>query len=247
VDARSAPHTAATAPPADALDLRAALLLLEHAGLSPPAGAAPGSTGWWQALIDGLCELSSRDPLTGLANRRPFELTLAGELGRVARAGEQALLLTLDVDHFKQVNDRHGHAVGDLVLKTVAAVLVDCVRPMDTVARIGGEEFAIVLPNCLPGVGPTVAERVRRRIAEHRVPLPDGSSLAVTVSLGGAFAPPWVRSSPAVWLERADRQLYRAKAEGRNRACFEAVAVTEVSAEEKGLLFSAPMPLQDAE
>jgi diguanylate cyclase (GGDEF)-like protein len=249
VDARSAPDlsSAAAAPAADALDLRAALQLLEHAGLSPPADAAPGSTAWWQALVDGLCELSSRDPLTGLANRRPFELTLARELGRVARAGEQALLLTLDIDHFKQVNDRHGHAVGDLVLKAVAAVLVDAVRPMDTVARIGGEEFAIVLPNCLPGVGPTVAERVRRRIAEHRVPLPDGSSLAVTVSLGGAFAPPWVRSSPAVWLERADRQLYRAKAEGRNRACFEPVAVTEVSAEEKGLLFSAPIPLQDAE
>jgi diguanylate cyclase (GGDEF)-like protein len=227
------------------LNVQAALQLVRHAGLELPADAEPGSAAWLQALIDALCQLSSRDPLTGLANRRPFELTLARELGRVARAGEQALLLTLDIDHFKRVNDTCGHAAGDLVLKAVAEVLTDCVRPMDTVARIGGEEFAIVLPNCLPGFGPAVAERVRRRVAERRVTLPDGSSLSVTVSLGGAFAPPWVRSTPSLWLERADRQLYQAKAQGRNRACFEPTVSSQVSAEEKGLLFSGPMPLQD--
>jgi diguanylate cyclase (GGDEF)-like protein len=243
----SPPLRDADAARAEALDLQAALQLVRHAGLELPADAEPGSPAWLQALIDALCQLSSRDPLTGLANRRPFELTLAGELGRVARAGEQALLLTLDIDHFKAVNDTHGHAAGDLVLKAVAEVLVDCVRPMDTVARIGGEEFAIVLPNCLPSVGPTVAERVRRRVSEREVELPDGSAITVTVSLGGAFAPPWVRSTPALWLERADRQLYQAKAQGRNRACFEPVESSVVSAEEKGLLFSVPMPLQDAE
>lgn len=227
------------------LDLRAALQLVAQSGrtLPEPRGAAP----WLQALIDALCELSSRDPLTGLANRRQFELALAQELGRVARSGDPSLLLTLDIDHFKRINDTHGHAAGDAVLKAVAARLLECVRPMDTVARVGGEEFAIVLPHCSPSFGPTVAERIRRRIASQRIALPDGREITVTVSLGGAFAPPWVRSTPALWLERADQQLYRAKAEGRNRACFEPVTQVEVSAEERGLLFSAPMPLQDSE
>ncbi len=227
------------------LDLRAALQLVAQSGRELPD--TRDAARWLQALVDALCELSSRDPLTGLANRRQFELALVQELGRVARSGDPSLLLTLDIDHFKRVNDTHGHAAGDAVLKAVAARLLECVRPMDTVARVGGEEFAIVLPHCSPSFGPAVAERIRRRVESHRVALPDGSEITVTVSLGGAFAPPWVRSSPALWLERADQQLYRAKAEGRNRACFEPVAQAEVSAEERGLLFSAPMPLQESE
>jgi diguanylate cyclase (GGDEF)-like protein len=219
------------------LDLDAALLLLQHSGRSLPQGAPVGSVAWLQALIDGLCELSSRDPLTGLANRRSFELELQRELDRVARAGESALVLMLDIDHFKRVNDRHGHAAGDMVLKAVARALVDSVRPMDTVARFGGEEFAIILPNCPPAFGEAVAERVRHTIERRSIAIVPGQSLHVTASLGGAFAPQWVRSSAALWIERADRQLYRAKASGRNRACLEQTLASQVSAEEKGLLF----------
>ena len=229
-------------PPASSPALRteAALSLIEQAGLPAPEGI-PGSAPWLQSLIDTLCQLSSRDALTGLANRRHFASVLSRELDRVARAGEPALLLMVDVDHFKSVNDRHGHATGDLVLKEVAQILLHCVRPMDTVARIGGEEFAVTLPNCPPAFGPMVAERMRARI--ERTPI--GAGLAdpihVTVSLGGAFAPQWVRSQLALWLERADRQLYRAKQAGRNRVEIEPCAVSNVSAEEKRLL-SAPLP-----
>jgi diguanylate cyclase (GGDEF)-like protein len=219
------------------LDLDAALLLLQHSGRSLPQGAPVGSDAWLQALIDGLCEISSRDPLTGLANRRSFELELQRELDRVARAGESALVLMLDIDHFKRVNDRHGHGAGDMVLKAVARALVDSVRPMDTVARFGGEEFAIILPNCPPAFGEAVAERVRHTIERRSIAIAPGQSLHVTASLGGAFAPQWVRSSAALWIERADRQLYRAKASGRNRACLEQTLASQVSAEEKGLLF----------
>jgi hypothetical protein len=116
----------------------------------------------------------------------------------------------------------------------VAHALVDSVRPMDLVARMGGEEFAIMLPNCPSAFGATVAERVRRRI-EH-MPVhrwAPGPADQVTVSIGGAFAPQWVRSTPALWMERADQQLYRAKAEGRNLCCLEPVAVSLVSNEEK--------------
>lgn len=218
------------------MQLDTALQLLRQSGHGLPEGT-PGSAAWLQSLIDALVDMSSRDALTGLANRRSFELALAREIDRVARAGEPALLLALDIDHFKRVNDTHGHASGDLVLKAVAKALLDCVRPMDLVARVGGEEFAIVMPNCPATFGQAVAERVRRRVEAMPVAIGVSQQIQVSVSIGGAFAPQWVRSSPALWIERADIQLYRAKAEGRNRVCLEPSAVSVVSAEEKALLF----------
>ena len=219
------------------LRLNAALQLLQLAGHQLPDDLTADSVPWLQAVIDGLCDLSSRDALTGLANRRQFELTLAREIDRVARAGEPALVLMADVDHFKKVNDTHGHPAGDQVLKAVAQALLDCVRPMDTVARFGGEEFAIILPNCPAAFGQTVAERIRRKVELRPVTVAHGVDVSVTISLGGAFAPQWVRSSAALWVERADRQLYLAKSTGRNRACLEQPAISQVSAEEKGMLF----------
>ena len=219
------------------LRLAAALQLLGQAGQVLPERDVVGKAAWMQALIDGLCELSSRDPLTGLSNRRQFELALASEIDRVARAGEPALVLMIDIDHFKHINDNHGHPAGDLVLQGVAQTLKDCIRPMDTLARFGGEEFAMILPNCPPLFGLAVAERVRTKVMGCTVEVSPGQEVGVTVSIGGAFAPQWVRSSAALWIERADQHLYRAKGEGRNRACLEQPVVSPVSAEEKGLLF----------
>lgn len=224
------------------LRLDGALNLLNQAGWVAPAGADVGSMQWLQAIIDGLCDVSSRDALTGLSNRRQFESAINREVDRVARNGEPALLLVLDIDHFKKVNDTHGHAAGDEVIKAVAASLQECVRPMDTVARVGGEEFAIILPNCPPAFGQTVAERIRMKVAGQTVAIIGGESLAVTVSIGGAFAPQWVRSSAVLWTERADQQLYKAKAQGRNQTCLEMPPLTVVSAEEKGLLFAGFSP-----
>lgn len=219
-------------------DLRmdVALQLLLQAGVAEPAGPR-GSAAWLQGVIDALVDLSSRDALTGLANRRSFEVALGREIDRVARSGEPALLLMLDIDHFKRVNDTHGHGAGDLVIKAVAASLLECVRPMDLVARTGGEEFAIVLPNCAPAFGETVAERIRRRVAQMPIAFGAEAPLRVTISIGGAFAPQWVRSAAPLWMERADQQLYRAKAQGRNLVCLEPTAVSVVSNDEKRLLF----------
>ena len=223
-------------PPATpSLRLDGALQLLQQSGRVLPGREDPA---WLQAVLDALCDLSSRDALTGLANRRQFEIALAREIDRVARAGEPALVLMIDIDHFKRVNDTYGHPAGDRVLQVVALRLLDCVRPMDTVARYGGEEFAIILPNCPPAFGLAVAERIRRRVEQQTVSIDGGATISVTISLGGAFAPQWVRSTAALWLARADEQLYRAKAEGRNLACLEEPTDSQVSAEEKSLLFS---------
>jgi diguanylate cyclase len=223
---------------AEGMRLEPALSLLVQAGWGLPADLAIGSPQWLQAVIDGLCEISSRDALTGLSNRRQFEAAIGREVDRVARIGEPALLLVIDIDHFKRVNDTYGHAAGDVVIQSVANTLLDCVRPMDTVARIGGEEFSIILPNCPPAFGQTVAERIRHKVATLPVVVIGGQQLSITISIGGAFAPQWVRSSATLWCERSDQQLYRAKTEGRNRTCLEMPPLTVVSAEEKSFLFS---------
>jgi len=190
-----------------------------------------------QSLIDGLCELSLKDPLTGLANRRHFRAVLEREIDRVTRSGEAALLLMLDIDHFKQINDTYGHLGGDVVLQSVARTLSSCVRPMDTLARYGGEEFAVVLPACHAGFGKVVAERIRSAIASTPVRISPTEEAQVTISIGGAFAMQWIRSTTLLWTDRADHQLYRAKTSGRNRVCIEEQPDSTVSAEEKSLLF----------
>lgn len=231
--------TRAPAPTVNLQDLRLddARALLEHgpALQLPPAEAA--GTAHLQAIIDGLCELSLKDPLTGLANRRHFKAVVDRAIDVVARSGEPALLLMLDIDHFKQVNDNHGHQAGDVVLQAIAKALLGCVRPMDTVARLGGEEFAVMLPSCHTAYGSIVAERIRKTIEAMDIQIAPGQTIRVTISVGGAFAPEWVRSTATLWSERADLQLYRAKAEGRNRVFLDQQQEVFVSAEEKNLLF----------
>lgn len=194
-------------------------------------------TEYLQEVIDGLCELSLKDPLTGLSNRRHFRTMQERTIDGVARSGEPALLLMMDIDHFKKVNDTHGHIAGDLVLQAVALCLGKCVRPMDTLARYGGEEFAIILPNCHTSYGATVAERIRQAVQSLSIEIAPGTTIGVTMSVGGAYAPEWIRSTTNLWTERADSQLYRAKAEGRNRVCLDEQQEIFVSAEEKNLLF----------
>lgn len=214
-----------------------ACALLSHGGTTELPDPTTAPADYLQSVIDGLCELSLRDPLTGLANRRHFHSVLAREIEIVARSGNSALLLMLDIDHFKQVNDTHGHLAGDKVLQAVARCIAACVRPQDTVARYGGEEFAVVLPDCQVSFGEAVAERIRQSLAALQIVISPLLTLQITMSIGGAFAPVWVRSTADLWTERADTQLYRAKAEGRNRVCIDHQQVISVSAEEKSLLF----------
>jgi len=219
------------------LRLDDARALLSHDSLDIQQQLDESPTQYLQRLIDGLCELSLKDPLTGLGNRRHFHSILERSIDVVARSGESVLLLLLDIDLFKSINDQHGHLAGDQVLREIASCLARCLRPMDTVARYGGEEFAIILPNCRPAFGLAVAERIRQTIAALSIQVSPLLTLQATISIGGAYAPEWVRSTTDLWIERADLQLYRAKSEGRNRVCLDQPQELSVSAEEKGLLF----------
>lgn len=219
------------------LQLDDARALLDHSMLLALPSPEESPSDYLQAVIDGLCELSLKDPLTGLGNRRHFRAVQERTIDGVARSGDPALLLMLDIDHFKKVNDTYGHQAGDRVLQAIGKSIASCVRPMDTVARYGGEEFSVVLPNCHSSFGSTVAERIRATVEALVIPISPSVSISVTVSVGGAYAPEWVRSTASLWTERADVQLYRAKTEGRNRVCIDHQQEIYVSAEEKNLLF----------
>ncbi len=124
-----------------------------------------------------------------------------------------------------------------IVLQSVARTLNACVRPMDTLSRYGGEEFAVVLPACQAGFGRVVAERIRKAVESTPIRISPSVELHVTVSIGGAFALQWIRSTTLLWTERADSQLYKAKMAGRNRVSIEDQPDSTVTAEEKSLLF----------
>ncbi|MFY2559238.1 diguanylate cyclase [Corallococcus terminator] len=168
--------------------------------------------------VGELQRLSSTDGLTGVHNHRHFQERLREEFRRAQRYDDPLALILLDLDHFKQVNDRHGHTTGDGVLREVAATLQGSVRETDLVARYGGEEFAVLLPRTHLTGALSVAERVRRDLATLRVG-PDGA-LQVTASLGVSSFPHRTVLSPEQLLLTADEALYRAKDEGRDRICL---------------------------
>jgi diguanylate cyclase (GGDEF)-like protein len=215
--------------------------LLRQAGRSMPDLQSTGPVHYVQALLDALCDLSTRDSLTGLMNRRYFLAVLEQELDRVARTGESALLLMIDIDHFKRVNDQYGHLAGDAVIRVVGEALKASARSMDTVARIGGEEFGVVVPNCPPSFAMQVAERIRQTVLSTVVTFHD-QQIQVTISCGGAFAPGWLRTVADNWIDRADRLLYQAKEQGRNQVCMEDFPTSDVSAEEKDMLYGWAVP-----
>lgn len=227
-----APRSAA-ATEAGELDLRVALQLLRQAGYADAPPDAAGPRACLQTVIDRLCEISLRDGLTGLANSRHFMSALDQEVSRVSRSGEIALLLLIDLDHFKSINDQHGHPAGDQALRAVADVLARNMRPMDTAARYGGDEFAVILPNCRPGAGRAIAERIRDQVEQTAIALLDGSTLRLTTSIGGTHVSPWSNLAAREVLAKADRELYRAKAQGRNRVTMDAPEPSPVSSDEK--------------
>jgi two-component system cell cycle response regulator len=169
------------------------------------------------------------DSLTGLYNRRYLEAHLGTLMSRVLQGGKPFALLMLDIDHFKLVNDNYGHASGDEVLRELSERLMHSVRNFDLVARMGGEEFVVVMPDAAPEVAAAVAERLCQRIARK----PFGVShpvnrLEVTVSIGCATAS-GEEDRPEALLRRADEALYQAKRAGRNRVVVAEVPLPPLS------------------
>jgi diguanylate cyclase (GGDEF)-like protein len=173
-----------------------------------------------------LIELIGTDPLTECLNRRAFETRLTREWRQAARRGTPLAVLAIDIDRFKPINDGYGHPFGDSVLQTVARILKATVRETDVVARPGGDEFVLILPDTGWQGATTFAERLRANVDDHRFG-GDRAALEVTISVGVAVmrgsessTPEAVRlgrMGPTELLEEADRSLYRAKSAGRNR------------------------------
>lgn len=168
-------------------------------------------------LREELTRLATTDPLTGISNRRLFFERLELEWSRSRRHSRPLSILMFDLDHFKRINDTHGHAVGDSVLKGLCAAADDVLRSEDVLARLGGEEFAVILPEIDRATAESVAERLRQRLAAVEVEAPEGL-VRCTVSIG-VIQCRLAQESLDIALKRVDDALYRAKNSGRNLVC----------------------------
>jgi two-component system cell cycle response regulator len=160
--------------------------------------------------------LAHVDPLTQLLNRRALIVKLVAELERVRRYNAPLSVLMIDVDHFKLVNDTHGHLAGDQVLEAIGTLLSRAARTVDTVARYGGEEFAIVLPETGEQGAVAFAERLRTKIEANPFTIGRGQDLHLTISVGVTTFPGAAGNTAEDLLDTADQALYRAKQDGRN-------------------------------
>ncbi len=171
--------------------------------------------------VNNTMALAVTDDLTGLYNRRYFDRHLTMMLGKAQSQDRDMAVMMLDIDHFKSVNDAHGHDVGDTVLREFALRVKRNVRGVDLACRFGGEEFVVLMPDTDYRQAESVAERVRAAVAERNFDIGGGKDISVTVSLGVTLNER-LTDTPESVLKRADVALYRAKREGRNRVVFDA-------------------------
>jgi len=173
-----------------------------------------------RARLDQSMELAVTDQLTGLHNRRYMRVQLESFVKRANMGGAAASILLCDIDHFKKINDIHGHAAGDEVLREFGRRLRENIRPMDVACRYGGEEFVVIMPETSQALAQAAGERIRQIMAETTFPISRGDELKVTMSGGVATVIPPEDTMDAL-LKRADDALYRAKSAGRNKVELE--------------------------
>lgn len=214
----------------------------------PACGDATPHLASIQRTIEELTHQSRHDPLTGLANRRAFEKNLKLELERAYRSGSSLSLAILDLDDFKAVNDTYGHLCGDRVLMGIAAALLGHKRGYDMAARIGGEEFALILPGSGLMQAESSLERLLNESREHKVTCEGvDEPVGVTCSVGLVCTKGKIPLSVERFVDLADKALYEAKAQGKNRVVkapipdlMETPQATLVHAQEKQFLFTGP-------
>jgi len=170
----------------------------------------------FQSMHVRLAEQVGSDPLTGCLNRRSLESRLRADLRHARRRGSSVAVAAIDLDHFKEINDTKGHPVGDVVLQQLAGIMKSTARDTDSVARFGGDEFVIVLPDTGWQGALTFAERLRRRVDDFTFG-PAGTPIALTISIGVALGRGSDPISSEMLLKEADNALYKAKTAGRNR------------------------------
>jgi diguanylate cyclase (GGDEF)-like protein len=170
----------------------------------------------FDAMRSRLAEQIGTDPLTGCLNRRALETRLRAEWRQAKRRGSTVAVLAIDLDHFKNINDTRGHPFGDVVLQELAGIMKATARDTDAVARVGGDEFVIVLPDTGWQGALTFAERMRRKVDDFSFGAATGA-IGLTISVGVALARGTDPVSPEMLLQEADRSLYKAKTGGRNR------------------------------
>jgi diguanylate cyclase (GGDEF)-like protein len=163
-----------------------------------------------------LNQMSTHDGLTGTFNRSYLDSRLAIESTRATRSDLHFSVLMIDADHFKEINDRHGHSVGDLVLQKIATACAQCLRPYDTFARYGGEEFVALLPSTSLEQACEIAERVRAAVSELAIISPADQAIPVTISIGVAKLLVGEAQTESM-MRRADEAMYEAKRAGRNQ------------------------------
>jgi diguanylate cyclase (GGDEF)-like protein len=169
-------------------------------------------------LQENIKQVGLRDPLTGINNRRFFDQRIKEEVERAKRTQDPLSCLFIDLDHFKNVNDTHGHQVGDQVLQKVAALLDDAMRSSDVLARYGGEEFVILLADTNSSTAFGIAERIRNKVEQTVFPVATGGNLKVTLSIGLSILQPGSNILSAEQLiAAADKAVYIAKTQGRNQ------------------------------
>lgn len=192
-----------------------------------------------QGRVSELEKMAATDELTQLFNHRAFEQHLAHEMERTRRTGSAMALIMLDLDHFKQVNDVHGHPVGNEVLQQWSGRIKQTIRKLDVACRYGGEEFAVICPSTGMQQVRTIAERLRR-VCEQTPYHTAAGALTVTCSIGVDVLFPVDNDSRAQLIARVDEQLYRAKRGGRNQVSYgqgeDRGRINEVSADEKSAL-----------
>ena len=173
-----------------------------------------------RAKMEVLVHQTQTDPLTQVANRNRFVEIANQELARCRRYGHPASLWMIDIDHFKTVNDTYGHHAGDVALQSLMATSRQTLRDWDIVGRMGGEEFAVLLPETDAKQSLDVAERLRLAVAATHIPLEDGAVVRLTISTGVATATANDSDTTVdTLLERADKALYAAKNSGRDKVC----------------------------
>ena len=218
-------------------DVATALRILQNAGRPDPRLLSDDPNAQIQSIIDALCDLSIHDGLTGLVNAIFFHGVLTREIERSLRTGRTCGLIVIDIDHFKAINDTYGHSAGDKVIQAVAAELKSSLRSMDTAARIGGEEFAVILPECSPEDAIHAATRIHTVLNPVIVSLEE-NRLKLTTSAGLVWTNPSISISSTSLLSEADQEMYRAKRTGRGRLCYRHADSTQISQRERSALMT---------